>query len=202
MTYDARPIVRWCPHADCVKTKSRHYGNLFLLWKMSRMMLLILQSIKVFVCPILRSHGNRQPHFMIFKCWFKGWYSTGISYRFVSTPGTVASFISRKTWVQLADLPNVRWERSVFSAPRQRMSVVEGREVIVINIKKIREVIIELSIYFFPTEHPDSVWLAVPWQWPESDRKVSDRKVTGLMSVPRSIYTGLSCGSLCSSKSN
>ena len=29
MTYDARPIVRCCPHADCVKTKSRHYGNLF-----------------------------------------------------------------------------------------------------------------------------------------------------------------------------
>ena len=39
-------------------------------------MLLILQSIKVFVCPILRSHGNRQPHFMNFK--FIGDVKSGI----------------------------------------------------------------------------------------------------------------------------
>ena len=57
---------------------------------------------------------------------------------------------SRETWVQLADLPKVRCERSVFSAPRQRMSVVEGREVIVINIKKIRQVISELIDLFLP----------------------------------------------------
>ena len=135
----------WCPHADCVKTKRRHYRLFFLLWKMSRMMLLILQSIQVFVCPILRSHGNRQPHFMNFKFIddLKSGRTVRTRYRFVSTPGTFASFISRKTWVRLADLPKVCCKRSGFSAPRHRMSGVEGREVIVNNIKKIREVISE-----------------------------------------------------------
>ena len=134
--------------------------------------------------------------------WFKEWCSTISRYRFVSTPGTFASFISRKTWVQLADLPKVRCERSVFSAPRQRMSVVEGREVIVINIKKIRQVISELSIYFFPTEHPDSVRpQPVPWQltvtgqWPEVTGKWPDWCPWATQLKTKTIYEY--CGSLC-----
>jgi len=160
MTYDARPIVFWCPHAAyCVETTSRHYGNLFSTLKNDSNDVVNFTIDKSFCLP--NSEIPWEPTAALYGfCiywWCKEWYSTRTRYIFVSTPGTFASFISRKTWVQLADLPKVRCERSVFSAPRQRMSVVEGREVIVINIKKIRQVISELSIYFFPTEHPDSV---------------------------------------------
>ena len=170
----------WCPHADRMETKSRHHWDMFSTLKQE------LNDVFTFAIDesfcLVSFEIPWEPTAALYEFsmygWFKEWCSTISRYRFVSTPGTFASFISRKTWVQLADLPKVRCERSVFSAPRQRMSVVEGREVIVINLKKIRQVISELSIYSFPTEHPDSVWrsaVTVTGQWPESDRKLSDR---------------------------
>ena len=56
--------------------------------------------------------------------------------------------MSTKSRVQLVDLPKVRCEQSVFSAPRQLMSVVEGLEVIVNYTKKPCPVISELSFKF------------------------------------------------------
>ena len=53
----------------------------------------------------------------------------------VNEPGTLDNFISTKTRVELVDLPKVGCLQSLFSAPRQLMSVVEGREVTV-NYKK------------------------------------------------------------------
>ena len=58
-------------------------------------------------------------------------------------PAPLLASSREKRGSKLADLPKVCCERRVFSAPRQRMSVVEGREVIVNNIKKIRQVISE-----------------------------------------------------------
>ena len=83
--------------------------------------------------------------------WFIEWYGTNTGYRFASKPATLVKFISTKSRVQLVDLPKVRCEQNVFSAPRQLMSVVEGREVIVNYIKKIRPVISELLFNFFST---------------------------------------------------
>ena len=77
----------------------------------------------------------------------------------VSKSGTLAKFISTKTGVQLVDLPKVCCKESVFSAPRQLISVVKGREVIVNNNKKIRPVISELTFNFLlhgASRHHDS----------------------------------------------
>ena len=110
----------------------------------------LLQSMKVFVCWVLRSHEIWGPHFMDFLMfwWFIEWYSTNTRNRFASKPATLDKFISTKTRVKLVDLPKVRCEQSVFSAPRQLMSVDEGREVIVNYIEKIRPVISELLFKF------------------------------------------------------
>ena len=69
-------------------------------------------------------------------------------YKFDSNPGTLAKFISRKIRVWLVDLPKLGCKRRVFSAPRQLMSVVEVREVILNDMKKIRPEISELTFYF------------------------------------------------------
>ena len=61
--------------------------------------------------------------------------------------------MSTKTQVQLVDLPKVRCKQSVFSAPRQLISVVKGREVIVNYNQKIRPVIFEIyHLTFFSTD--------------------------------------------------
>jgi hypothetical protein len=147
--------------------------------------LLILQSINDFFCRVLRSHGNRQPALYEFWMywWFKERYSTAPRYRFVLTPGTLAKLISRKNRVQLADLPKVRFSRSVFSAPRQRMSVVEGREVIFYYIKKIRRVIFELSIISL-----------LHWASQQKSVRKVVRTLSGHCPVtdPRRIHTGVS----------
>ena len=182
----------WCP-ADRfgVHTPNAWKRNVdttwvfFLFWKLSRTVLLILQSINDFFCWVLRSHGNRQPALYEFWMywWFKEWYSTAPRYRFVLTPGTLAKLISRKNRVQLADLPKVRFSRSVFSAPRQRMSVVEGREVIFYYIKKIRRVIFELSIISL-----------LHWASQQKSVRKVVRTLSGHCPVtePRRIHTGLS----------
>ena len=85
--------------------------------------------------------------------WFIEWYKATTRYRFVSKPATLDKFISTKSRSQLVDLPKVRCEQSVFSAPRQLMSVVEGREVIVNYIKKFAQWFPSYRLNFFSTEH-------------------------------------------------
>ena len=101
--------------------------------------------------------GTKGPHFM--NSQFMSDLESGVvQYLGIYSrrnPAHLKNPLRKKTRVQLADLLKVMCEDSLFSAPRQLLSVVEGREVIVINIKKIRPVISELMIYFFPTEHPD-----------------------------------------------
>ena len=74
-------------------------------------MLLLLKSIKGFVCWVLRSHGNRQTHFQYefsMYWWFIEWCSTSKTrYRFASKPGTLAKLTSTKSRVQFVDLPKV-----------------------------------------------------------------------------------------------
>ena len=101
-------------------------------------MSLLLQSMNIFVCCVLRSHEIRGPHFMDFQC-LDDLTSVAVIYLGIDwsqNPETLDNFISTKFRVQLVDLPKTCCEQSVFSAPRQRMSVVEGREVIVGCIKK------------------------------------------------------------------
>ena len=140
----------WCSHADRVETKSRHHWHFFstLEKKSNDVFTFAIDEMFCFVSFEIPWEPTAALYEFSIYSWFKEWYSATTRYRFVSTPGTLAKFISRKTRVQLADLPKVRCERSVFSAPRQRMSVVEGREVIFYYIKKIRRVIFELSIIF------------------------------------------------------
>ena len=131
--FEAGPIVfgfhtlmAWKRKVDTTKTY-------FQLRKTSSKMSLLFQSMKFFVCWVLTSHGNQGAalyEFSIYE-WFREWCSTISRYRFAAEPGTFAKPIAKKTRVQLADLLKVRCEESLFSAPRQLMRVVEGREVIV-----------------------------------------------------------------------
>ena len=153
----------WCSHADRVETKSRHHWHFFstLEKKSNDVFTFAIDEMFCFVSFEIPWEPTAALYEFSIYSWFKEWYSAKTRYRFVSTPGTLAKFISRKTRVQLADLPKVRCERSVFSAPRQRMSVVEGREVIVNYIEKICPVISELSINFLlhrASRHHASGW--------------------------------------------
>ena len=131
-------------------------------------MSLLFQSMTLFVCWVLTSHGNQGAalyEFSIYE-WFREWCSTISRYIFAAEPGTFEKPIAKKTRVQLADLLKVMCEESLFSAPRQLMRVVEGREVIVNYIKKIRPVISELTFNFllhWASRHHDSAWPRGAW---------------------------------------
>ena len=77
-------------------------------------------------------------------------------------PGALAKLISTRIRVQLVDLPEMRREQSLFSAPQKRLSVVDGREVIANYLQLMRSVISELSLKFIfhcTSQHHDSLTL-------------------------------------------
>ena len=142
-----------------MKTKSRHHWNIFsTLKKESNDAVAFAVDRKI--C-LLSFEIPWEPTAALYEFsmhwWFREWYSTGTRYRFASNPGTLAKFVLTKSRVQFVDRPKVRFKQSVFLAPRQRMSVIEGREVIVSYKKKIRPVIFELSFNFLLH------WLTASW---------------------------------------
>ena len=123
----------WCPHTDRVKKKSQHHWLIFFTLKKE------LNAVFTFAIDetlfLLISEISCEPTAAFYELsmyrWFKGCCSTISRYRFALKPGALAKIISTKTRVELVDLPKEHSKLSLFSAPRQLMSVVEGHEVIV-----------------------------------------------------------------------